>query len=390
MLKLIKNGYVYAPEDLGPKDVLVAAGKIIAIGERLDLPGGVCDTETIDAEGKLVVPGFIDSHVHILGGGGEGGYHTRTPEIQLTDIASGGVTTVVGVIGTDGTSRTMASLVVKARALRNEGITCYAHTGNYHVPVKTLTGRIEDDLLLIDLIIGVGEVAISDHRSSQPTTDDLARLASAARIGGMLAGKAGIVNVHVGDGADRLDPLLHVTRRTEVPITQFLPTHINRNAELFGAGVDYAREGGYVDFTTSTTEKFLQEGEVKCSRALKTMLDEGVPLDRITMTSDAQGSLPEFDADGDFVGLQVGKVGSLYKEVRDVVRDGGVPLEDALQVITSNPARILKLPHKGNLKTGGDADLVLLDQQSLEIYEVIAMGHRMVSEGRNIRAGAFE
>ncbi len=390
MLTLIKNGRLYAPEDLGRKDLLLAGEKIVAVEDRVEPPAGVPDVETVDAGGQLVVPGFIDAHVHILGGGGEGGYHTRTPEIQLTDITTGGVTTVVGVIGTDGTSRTMASLVAKARGLNAEGVTCYAHTGNYHVPVKTLTGRIEDDILLVDLILGVGEVAISDHRSSQPTLDDLAKLASAARIGGMLSGKAGIVNVHVGDGGDRLDPLLAVAEHTEVPLTQFVPTHVNRDADLFAAGIEYAKEGGYVDFTTSTTEKFLEEGEVKCSRALATMLDEGVPLGRITMTSDAQGSLPEFDAGGDFVGLQVGEVCSLYPEVRDAVSVEGIPLEQALQVITSNPARILKLHHKGRLQTGCDADVVLLDQDTLEIDGVIARGRAMISESEAVKRGTFE
>ena len=390
VLTLVKNGHVYAPQDLGRKDLLLAGGKIVAIEDSIEPPAGVPGVKVVDAADKFVVPGFIDSHVHILGGGGEGGYHTRTPEIRPTDVTSAGVTTVVGVIGTDGTSRTMASLIVKARSLNNEGITCYAHTGNYHVPIKTLTGRIEDDLLLVDLILGVGEVAISDHRSSQPTLDDLAKLASAARIGGMLSGKAGVVNVHVGDGKDRLDPLLNVVEQTEVPITQFAPTHINRGADLFEAGVEYARHGGYVDFTTSTTEKFLEEGEVKCSRAIKTMLEKDVPLNRITLTSDAQGSLPEFDANGDFVGLGVGEIGSLYKETRDAIKDEGIPPERALQAITSTPARILKLHHKGRLETGRDADLVLLEGESLEIDGVFARGQQMVEEGRNVIAGTFE
>ncbi len=183
MLTLIKNGEIFAPEYLGKKDLLIVNNKIGYIEDEIPVPERFVEIKVIDAAGMYIVPGFIDSHVHIMGGGGEGSYKTRTPELQLTDATLAGITTIVGVIGTDGTTRTMPSLIAKARALEEEGITCYVHTGSYQVPVKTLTGKIEDDLILIDKIIGVGEIAIADHRSSQPTYEEMAKIASAARIG---------------------------------------------------------------------------------------------------------------------------------------------------------------------------------------------------------------
>ncbi|MDG5471997.1 beta-aspartyl-peptidase [Jeotgalibacillus sp. ET6] len=390
MLKLIRNGNVYAPHPLGRKDLLLVDGKIGFIGEKIERPEGFVEIEEIDAEGKIVVPGFIDSHVHIMGGGGEGSYKTRTPELQLTDATLGGVTTLVGVIGTDGTTRTMASLVAKARGLEEEGITCYAHTGSYQVPVKTLTGTIEDDLILIDRIIGAGEIAIADHRSSQPTVEELAKIASAARIGGMLSGKAGIVNVHVGDSYDHLDVIEKVVETTDIPIKQFYPTHINRNPHLFEAGIAYAKKGGYVDFTTSSIPKFFEEGEVKCSEALKRMLEQGVDGSLITFTSDGQASLPDFNEQGEFLGLQLGKVTTLYPEVRDAILKEGVAIEDAVRVITENPAAILKLSQKGQIKEGKDADLVLLDKDTLEIDTVISLGQVMVKNGEAVVKGTFE
>ncbi|KIL51158.1 beta-aspartyl-peptidase [Jeotgalibacillus campisalis] len=390
MLKLIRNGDVYAPHPLGKKDLLLVDGRIGFIGEKIERPEGFVEIEEIDAEGKIVVPGFIDSHVHIMGGGGEGSYKTRTPELKLTDATLGGVTTLVGVIGTDGTTRTMASLVAKARGLEEEGITCYAHTGSYQVPVKTLTGTIEDDLILIDRIIGAGEIAIADHRSSQPTVEELAKIASAARIGGMLSGKAGIVNVHVGDSFDHLDVIEKVVETTDIPIKQFYPTHINRNPHLFEAGIAYAKKGGYVDFTTSSIPKFFEEGEVKCSAALKRMLDQGVDGSLITFTSDGQASLPDFNDQGEFLGLQLGKVTTLYPEVRDAILQEDVAIEDAVRVITENPAAILKLTQKGQIKEGKDADLVLLDSETLEIDTVISLGQVMVKNGEAVVKGTFE
>ncbi|PLR66872.1 beta-aspartyl-peptidase [Bacillus sp. UMB0893] len=389
MLTLIKNGEVYAPEYIGKKDILITDEKIGFIEDAIEWPSAI-PVKIIDADGQYIFPGFIDSHVHIIGGGGEGSYRTRTPEIQLTQATMNGITTLVGVIGTDGTTRTMQSLIAKARGLEEEGITCFVHTGSYQVPVKTLTGKIEDDIILIDRIIGAGEIAISDHRSSQPTLEEMAKIASAARIGGMLSGKAGIVNVHLGDSPSKLSLLQDVVEKTDIPVKTFHPTHINRNRNLFEAGIEYAKNGGYVDFTTSTVRRFLEKGEVKCSSGLKEMLDAGVPIENITFTSDGQASLPEFDEHGVLIGLQIGQVSSLYKEVKDAILLENVPIEKALRVITLNPAAVLKLKDKGEVKQGKAADLVLVDKKSLEISSVFAKGTLMVHEKEALVKGTFE
>ena len=389
MFTLIKGGEVYAPHYLGKKDILLAAGKIASISENIEWPAPALDIHIIDATGKIVAPGFIDGHVHITGGGGEGGYKTRTPEIYLSDVTKAGVTTIVGVIGTDGKARTMTSLIAKAKALKEEGISCFVHTGSYQVPVKTLTGNIETDIMMVDEIIGVGEIAISDHRSSQPLASELARLASQARVAGMLSGKAGVVNIHLGDSKRMLSLIEEVVDTTDLPLSQFYPTHINRNSYLFEAGIEFAKKGGIVDFTTSTTKQFLEEGEVKCSIGLKRMLDAGVAIEQITFTSDAQGSLPAFNEFGEFTGLRIGRVNSLFGEVRDAVQTEGVPLHEALQTITSNPARVLKLKQKGRLQEGLDADLVMLNED-LSIDSVIANGQVMVREGEAVIKGTFE
>ena len=385
---LIKNADVYAPAAAGRADILAAGGRILRIEPSIQLPSQY--VEEVDASALIAVPGFIDAHVHIMGGGGEGGFATRTPELQLSDAVAGGVTTIVGCLGTDGVTRSPAGLLAKAKSLEEEGVSTFIYTGHYAVPVQTLTGSIERDLLFVDKVIGVGEVALSDHRSNQPTFDEFVRLAAEARRGGILSGKAGVVNVHMGDGRRGLSLLRRIVADTEIPVTQFLPTHIGRNPELFEEGIAYAKAGGLVDFTTSTVPAFLDQGEVKCSAGLRRMLDAGVDAANITFTSDGQGSLPDFDEHGRLRRLEIGRVTSLFAEVRDAVRDEGVPLAIALQVITANPARILKLRGKGTLASGGDADIVLLDASSLEIEGVIAKGRWLMQARVPLARGTFE
>jgi beta-aspartyl-dipeptidase (metallo-type) len=390
LIKIIKEVKVYAPEYLGVKDVVLVGNKICSIGDNLYIPQSNAITiDIIHGKGKILTPGFIDNHVHITGGG-EGGFRTRTPEIKLTDITTAGVTTVVGCLGTDGITRNMMSLLAKARSLEEDGITTFIYSGSYRIPVTTITGDVSKDLIAIDKVIGVGEIAISDHRSSQPTIDELKKLAADARVSGILSGKAGIVNIHVGDGDSMIDVLTEIVENTEIPYTQFIPTHMNRNARLFEAAIKYARSGGFIDFTTSSDPVFWEEGEVKVSKGLKKCYEAGVSDSNITLSSDGQGSLPMFNENKEFAGLQVGKVSSLFEEVRDAVMVENLPLEKVLKTITSNPATLLKLNGKGRIKEGYDADVVLLDEKDLTIHTVIAKGQIMV-ENKKIKVfGTFE
>lgn len=385
---LIRNADVFAPVPIGRADLLLAGGHIVRLEPGIRMPDAYC--EVFDATGLVAAPGFVDAHVHVTGGGGEGGYATRTPELLLSDAIRGGVTTVVGCLGTDGVTRSLENLLAKCRGLDEEGITAFMWTGYYAVPVRTITGSIERDLQLIDKVVGAGEIALSDHRSTQPTFDEFARVAAEARRGGILSGKAGLVNVHLGDGPRGLSLLRRIVGETEIPITQFLPTHINRNPTLFEEGIAWARAGGFVDLTTSTVPAFLEEGEVKSSAGLRRMLDAGVSPDHVTFTSDGQGSLPSFDEQGKLKRLEVGRVTSLLAEVRDAVRDEHVPLGTALQAITSNPARILKLRGKGRLEAGAHADIVLLEPGTLQIRGVLARGAWLMKDGTPQKQGTFE
>ncbi len=387
---LFKNAELLAPHPLGRQDLVVAGNRIAAIGNDFNLAGSNLPVTVIDCADYYLTPGFVDSLVHFIGGGGEGGFATRTPEMQLTDATLGGVTTAIGVLGTDATTRTLTNLLAKAHALETEGISTYCHTGSYEIPCRTLTGSITDDLILIDKFIGVGEIAISDHRSSQPTTEEIRKVAAAARVGGILSGKSGVVSVHVGAGERILQPLYQAVSGTELRLKQFYPTHMNRNRRVFEAGIEFAKKGGVIDFTTSTTSYDLQHGEVAAAAALAEALYLGIAPMQLTMSSDGNASLPLYNDDGELQGLQVGQVRSLFQSMRDAVQRHHVPLSQALTSVTAAPAAILGLPQKGRLAPWLDADLVLLRRDDLQIDSVIAKGRMLVQGGEALVKGTFE
>ncbi len=383
---LLKNCDVYAPEKQGKKDILIAGKKIVAIAEKIPEPAGI-DIKVLDLNGLKVIPGLIDAHVHIAGAGGEGGPASRTPEMQLSHMLEAGVTTVIGCLGTDGMTRNLESVLMKAKGLRQEGVSAWMYTGSYQVPTPTILGDVGRDIALIEEVIGVGEIAISDHRSSFPTAHELIRLAEHARVGGMLGGKCGIVNIHMGDAKSPFKPLYEVVAMSELNFKQFLPTHCNRNTYIFEDAKTYGKKG-YLDITASSYPYF-PEYEVKPSTAISELVKAGVPLQHITLTSDACGSLPGFDEKGNLVRLEMGYPKSVFDEIADGVKKEKMNLEDVLKVATSNIADILWLKTKGRIQVDKDADVVAIDDD-FNILHVIAMGAQMVEEGKMLRKGSYE
>ncbi|HQO12813.1 MAG TPA: beta-aspartyl-peptidase [Petrotogaceae bacterium] len=385
---LIKNADVYAPEHLGKKDLLIEGGVIGYIEDFIDEKKFPVDIQVMDACGNYLFPGLIDSHVHITGGGGEGGFTTKTPEILLSSIVQGGITTVVGCLGTDGFSRSMENLLSKAYALEDYGISTFIYSGSYQIPVLSLTGSYEKDIMFIQKILGVGEVALADHRSSQPDLQSFIKLAAGCRVAGILSGKAGIINVHVGDQKECIDYLFSVCENTQIPPSQFLPTHMNRSRKVLEQGILWTEKGGSIDLTSSSGEKD-EDKKLSCAKVLKELLERKVPIGSITFSSDGQGSLPIFDEQKNFKGLSVGKVESLFEEVAKAVKLYNVPFETALKPVTENPAKVLKLKDRGCIECQKRADIVIADKQ-LCIETLICNGKVMMLEKKLMIKGNFE
>ncbi|KAG5187520.1 hypothetical protein JKP88DRAFT_267875 [Tribonema minus] len=358
-------------------EVVVAGTKIIEISAdastRSTLTGP--SVSVLDVSGLIIVPGFVDIHMHLAGGGGEAGFRSRTPEAQLSEIVEAGITTCVGVLGTDAVARAPLALLAKVKALREEGLSAYMWTGAYAVPPPTLTGCARRDVMAVEEVIGVGEVAISDHRSSAPTTDELRRIASDARVAGLLSGKAGVMYCHMGSGPAGLAPLWDVvapgrSSASDIPITNVIPTHMSRSPQLIEEGKEWLRAGGYVDFTS---------GEPATEQALLGYWNEGIPATaRMLCSSDAYGSQPEFDAQGRVVGYSVAPPSASLALLRRLHYGGGEALRYALAPFTANPADAARLRGKGRLRVGGDADLLALDPADGLALRYVMSGGRVL------------
>lgn len=384
---LIKNIDIYDPTYIGRKDILTSFDKIAYISEKINLPSGnFPKIEVIDGTNLTAVPGIIDLHVHIIGGGGEDGFTSRSPELMLTQLTTNGITTCVGLLGTDGTTRNMGNLLAKARSLDIEGLNTYVWTGCYNVPTRTITDSARDDIVLVDKIIGIGEIAISDHRSSHPSDEDIIHLATEARLGGMLSGKCGILHVHVGDGKSGINPLFYLKNNSDIPYSNILPTHINRNELVFKQAIEYAIDGGFVDITTSIRPE--GNGEVHPVDALKQLLKHNISPYQITMSSDCGGSSPIFDDEGKLIKFSIGSPSSNIEILQCCIK-AGIPMDVALIPFTSSPAKLLKLYGKGILSEGASSDIVLLDKD-LKIHSVICKGKLMVFNYKPVVFGFFE
>ena len=382
MFKLIKNGHVYAPEDLGVKDILLWEDRVIRIGEDLKIPEGF-EGKEFDLSGKIIIPGIVDTHVHITGGGGEGGFTTRTSEITFEEIAEAGVTTLVGVLGTDGYARRVEDVLVKCMALREEGFDCYFLTGSYTFPITTMRGSVAEDIIFNEYCLGTGEVAHCDHRGSLMRYEEFTRLAADTRNGARLAGIKGVLNIHLGNYSDPADFFIRACEEDITFRPLIVPTHVTRKYDVFDSCLKFLEYGGQIDITAGSDGDASQKsyGSVE---GLEIIYKKYGTLDRVTMTSDGNGSAPIWDELGNMIGMGKGSSKVLLADLKKATKNGIIPFEETLRTMTTIPAAVYGLKNSaGKIVENGTANFAVLDE-NLDLVETILNGKRVWIKGKGV------
>lgn len=378
-MKLIKNTKLYIPGFIGQKDILIGAEKILLIEDQIDLnlPG----LEVIDAQGKIVTPGLIDQHIHVTGAGGQKGFASMTPPIELSQLIACGTTTVMGLLGTDGSTKSLQALYAKVKGLDQEGITAYMLTSYFAYPPLTFMESVRDDIMFIDKIIGC-KIALSDERSSFPSATELLRIIGDIHVAGLLTQKKGILHVHLGGHNPGMELLLELVEKYQAPIRRISPTHVGRTKVLFEQAIRFAKLDGMIDISTGGTQ-FAQPYE-----QVLYALEQGVSMDNMTLSSDGNAGVMKKDEKGNIIGYRRAPIDLNLKQVVKLVGEG-IDISEAFKLITSSPAANLSLPNKGSIAVGKDADFCFFDE-NLQLLDVIAKGEVMMRDKVLIKKGTFE
>jgi beta-aspartyl-dipeptidase (metallo-type) len=335
---IVENGTVLTPDPIGRATIVCAGGRIERVAPHIDTTTlAAFEPEVIDASGCLVLPGLIDCHSHLIGGSGEKGFASASGALSAEELLRAGITTVIGLLGTDTTTKTLPALLAKVKALREQGLNAWMWTGGYDA--RSLTGSVRDDIILIEEIIGAGEIAIADRRGAQFDPNALARLASDCYVAGTLTGKAGVLHLHTGEWSERLASL-RTLLDLGIPPQCLHPTHVNRNAELLAEAAELTRRGVTVDL--DVVDEDLADWMQKFDG----------DLSRVTISTDSP----------------IGRPAALFEQLKSL------PLETSLPFATRNPARALKLRDVGEIAAGKRADLLLVDETSLAVRQTIVAG----------------
>ncbi|GAB4114101.1 MAG: beta-aspartyl-peptidase [Candidatus Caldatribacteriota bacterium] len=383
MFIYIKNGIVYAPDYQGKKDILICMDKIVSVYENgsFQIEKISNKIHIIDAKNMIILPGFIDQHMHFLGGGGKFGYAYRAGIVKFDDIIKFGITTAISSLGVDSYLKSLSDLLIRAKELEARGLNTYILTGGFQLPLKSITNSIFDDLIYIEKVLGVGEIGIADEYGSQPTAEEIIRIVANTRAVSSFSEKPGKVLIHLGSGKKGFEVIYKVLENADLLIDQFIVTHINRSTELLEEAIKFAKLGGIIDITTGISPELGIEDSIPPEDALEYILAQSVSFDHITFSSDSGGFRSIYDNNLKINDYLLSSE-TLFKTISKCFQEKEVELSKVLKTVTSNVARIWNLKNKGEIKPYRDADLVLLDQD-FKVKKVICLGKIIFDSDRD-------
>lgn len=378
---LLTGGTVYSPDPLGRVDVLLVGTNVAAIFPHgkvaaAAVEGILGDVTEIDCNGATLVPGLVDGHLHIIGGGGGQGTESRIPELPADAILEAGITTCVGMPGVDTVSRSPSALHARASALSRLGVRSFTMAGGFRWPAPTVSGDLFTDLYHLDGLLGV-KIALGERLATAPDLAELTRLLTELQWLRGATGKAAVLHVHLGTRNSPVNLIRDALDASGADPSRVQITHANYSAATLDAAVELASIGCTIDVNPLLNPGRVA-GAVAPVEAIRRLLSEGRGPEGITVSSDGNASVPRILPHGELERFSYQL--SLLDLVSALVSEGVADLSTALGFVTRNPARALGIEPIGSIAVGAPADLVVLDDE-LAVRHVVASGRLVVRDG---------
>jgi dihydropyrimidinase len=408
---IIKNGTVVTATDTYVADVAISSGRISALGSNL---GEQSAAKTIDASGKLVLPGGIDVHTHLdMPFGGT----TSADDFETGTRAAafGGTTTLIdfaiqykGQPLRQAFDTWMAKAASKAvcdyafhcivtdvsggqlgemNSLIQEGVTSFklfmAYPGVFMLDdgsiFKALQKTSQNGGLIcmhaengsaIDVIVqqalAEGKKAPKYHALTRPTTAEAEAVGRAIALAEMAGAPIYIVHLSCNEALEKV----REARDRGLPVyAETCPQYLYLSLENMDAP---GFEGAKYVFTPPLREKWNQE---KLWNGLKQDHLQVVSTDHCPFCFKEQKELGK----DDFTKIPNGGPGVEHR--MSLIYSGGVAggrfsVNRFVELVSTTPAKLFGLyPRKGTIAVGSDADLVIFDPKRK--HTISARTHHM-------------
>ncbi|HCR74051.1 MAG TPA: dihydropyrimidinase [Ruminococcus sp.] len=387
---IIKNGTVVTDSEMFKADIAVKDGKIVSVGENLCTEG--CEN-IVNAEGKLVLPGAIDAHTHLAMPFG-GTISSDDYFAGTRAAACGGTTTVFDFVLQD-FGESMVDAVKRRDAL------CAGNAAvdySFHVAVKDVTNGLIDtieDCVKFGVpsfkVFMVYDFGVTDGVFYQV-------LEKAKECGALIAVHAEnneMVNMFTKKflSEGKTSAWYHYLSRPEFVEGEAderaiqwakavdVPLYIVHLANKQGVdAVTKAKDEGYTIYAETcpqylefTSDVYKREDgrNFVCSPPMKNeesrqALWEAIKRGDIDTIATDHCPFQSYEKDwgkDDFSKIPNGCAGieNMYPYMLSAANEGKIPFTKAVELCSSNPAKIFGCKNKGSLSVGKDADIVIYD-----------------------------
>jgi imidazolonepropionase-like amidohydrolase len=367
---LIKNATVWTSDAAGKMentDVLVKNGKIMQVGKGLN----DASARIIDGTGKHLTPGIIDEHSHIAAFSINEGAESVTSEVRITDNLnpddiniyrqlSGGVTTSHILHGSANTIGGQTQLIKLRWGVGDEELKFQGAPGfiKFALGENVKRSSSSSNTRFPDTRMGVEQVMVDAFTRAKEYEKQL----KAAEENNKKKGATPMV-VRRDLELDALVEILNNKRH--ITMHSYIQSEIN-------AAMKVADKMGYkINTLTHILEGYKVADKMKLHGANASTFS-----DWWAYKVEVQDAIPYNAAIMHKTGLNVAinsddaeMARRLNQEAAKAIKYGGISEEDALKMVTINPAKMLRVDDKtGSIKVGKDADLVLWSDHPLSVY----------------------